>query len=241
MNARSGVTAALLVHLGWTGVQDILTGTDNFFQAFEPAADPAGLVEKLGERFEIMRTNIKKWSVGSPIQAALDGLEALRTEHPFTADQVQGITVRLATDEANIVNNREIPGICLQHMLAVMVLDKTITFRSAHDTDRMKDAEVLRQRAKVQLIKDEELQSLMPLRVAIVDVNLADGKRLNKRVDNVRGTPENPMTREEVVTKAKDLIAPVLGAAGTAKLIERVMSFEGIADVREIRPLLQRA
>jgi 2-methylcitrate dehydratase PrpD len=241
MNARSGVTAALLVHRGWTGVQDILTGTDNFFQAFEPAADPAGLVEKLGERFEIMRTNIKKWSVGSPIQAALDGLEALRTEHPFTADQVQGLTVRLASDEANIVNNREIPGICLQHMLAVMLLDKTITFRSAHDTARMKDAEVLRQRAKVQLIKDEELQSLMPLRVAIVDVDLADGKRLNKRVDNVRGTPENPMTREEVVTKAEDLIAPVLGAAGTAKLIERVMSFESIKNVLEIRPLLQRA
>ena len=143
MNARSGVTSALLVRGGWTGVEDILTGTDNFFQAFEPAADPAGLVEKLGERFEIMKTNIKKWSVGSPIQAALDGIEALRAEHPFTADQVQEVKIRLASDEANIVNNREIPGICLQHMVAVMLLDKTATFRSAHDVARMKEPEVL--------------------------------------------------------------------------------------------------
>jgi 2-methylcitrate dehydratase PrpD len=240
MNARSGVTSALLVHGGWTGVEDILTGTDNFFQAFEPAADPAGLVEKLGERFEIMKTNIKKWSVGSPIQAALDGIEILRTEHPFTPDQVQEVTVRLATDEANIVNNREIPGICLQHMVAVMLLDKTITFRSAHDTARMKDPEVLRKRAKVQLIKDEELQNLMPLRVAVVDIKLEDGKWLTKRVDNVRGTPENPMTREEVVAKAKDLITPVLGVTVATKLVERVMNLENVKDVREMRPFLQR-
>jgi 2-methylcitrate dehydratase PrpD len=239
MNARSGVTSALLVRGGWTGVEDILTGTDNFFQAFEPAADPARLVEKLGERFEIMKTNIKKWSVGSPIQAALDGVEALRVQHPFTAEQVQEVKVRLATDEANIVNNREIPGICLQHMLAVMLLDETVTFRSAHDVARMKDPEILRQRAKVQLVKDEELQNLMPLRVAIVDIKLADGTRLTKRVDNVRGTPENPMSREEVVTKATDLISPVLGAAVATKLVERVMNLENVKNIRDMRPLLQ--
>jgi 2-methylcitrate dehydratase PrpD len=154
---------------------------------------------------------------------------------------VQEVTVRLATDEANIVNNREIPGICLQHMVALMLLDKTVSFRSAHDTARMKDPEVLRARAKVQLIKDEELQILMPLRVAVVDIKLADGRRLTKRVDNVRGTPENPMTREEVVAKAKDLITPVLGVTGASKLVERVMNFESVKDIREMRPFLQRA
>ncbi|MEQ1474665.1 MAG: MmgE/PrpD family protein, partial [Candidatus Acidiferrum sp.] len=239
MNARSGVTAALLVRGGWTGVEDILTGTDNFFQAFEPAADPGGVVEKLAERFEIMKTNIKKWSVGSPIQAALDGIEALRAQHAFTAEQVQEVSIRLATDEANIVNSREIPGICLQHMVAVMLLDKTITFRSAHDVARMKDPQVLKQRAKVQLLKDEELQNLMPLRVAIVELKLADGTQLTRRVDNVRGTPENPMTREEIVAKATDLIAPVFGVAEADKLVDRVMNLETVKNIRELRPLLQ--
>jgi len=103
----------------------------------------------------------------------------------------------------------------------------------------MKDPEVLRARAKVQLIKDEELQNLMPLRVAVVDIKLADGKRLTKRVDNVRGTPQNPMTREEVVAKAKDLITPVMGAAAATKLVERVMNFESVKSIKEMRPLLQ--
>jgi 2-methylcitrate dehydratase PrpD len=91
----------------------------------------------------------------------------------------------------------------------------------------------------VQLIKDDELQNLMPLRVAVVDIKLADGKRLTKRVDNVRGTPQNPMTREEVVAKAKDLITPVMGVAGATKLVERVMNFESVKNITEMRPLLQ--
>jgi 2-methylcitrate dehydratase PrpD len=239
MTARSGVTSALLVQSGWTGVDDIFSGRDNFFLGYNPHADPSGLVDKLGERYEVLRTNIKKWPVGSPIQAALDALEILRKERPFDANQVQQMTVRLATDEAAIVNNREIPDICVQHMLAVALLDKTVTFASAHDRARMKDSAVLRERAKIDLVPDEELERLMPLRVAVLEVTLADGARLIRRVDNVRGTPENPMTRDEVLAKARDLITPVLGVAKCTNLSDKIFGLERLADVRELRPLLQ--
>jgi 2-methylcitrate dehydratase PrpD len=241
MTARSGVTSALLVQAGWTGVDDILSGKDNFFAAYNPHADPAGLVDKLGERYEVARTNIKKWPVGSPIQAALDAIETLRKQRAFEAAQVKQVSVQLATDEAAIVNNREIPDICLQHMVAVVLLDKTVSFVSAHDKARLKDPTTLRERAKVQLIPDEELERLMPLRVAIVKVTLEDDSHLTQRVDNVRGTPENPMTRDEIVTKANDLITPILGAAKSSKLIETVFRLETVSDIRELRPLLQRS
>ncbi len=75
--------------IGATGVDDILSGADNFLPAYAPKADPDGLIDKLGERYEITRTNIKKWTVGSPIQAPLDALETIRKKHPFEASQVQ--------------------------------------------------------------------------------------------------------------------------------------------------------
>jgi 2-methylcitrate dehydratase PrpD len=239
MNARSGVTSALIVKSGWTGVDDIFSGKDNFFQAYNPNADPAGLIEKLGERYEVTRTNVKKWPVGSPIQAALDALEILRKEHPFDTGQVKQANIRLATDEAAIVNNREIPDICVQHMLAVALLEKTVTFASAHDRARLKDPATLRERAKITLIPDAELESLMPLRVAILELTLSDGTQLRQRVDSVRGTPENPMTREEVLAKSRDLIAAVLGEHKSSQLIAKVMSLENLRDIRELRPLLQ--
>jgi 2-methylcitrate dehydratase PrpD len=69
---------------------------------------------------------------------------------------------------------------------------------------------------------------------------LADGSRLTQRVDNVRGTPENPMTRDEIIAKARDLIAPILGTANSSSLIEKVFRLETVGDIREFRPLLQR-
>jgi 2-methylcitrate dehydratase PrpD len=77
MPARNGVTAALLVQAGGTGVDDVLSGADNFFAAFKPINNPSMVIEALGERYEVMRTDIKKWTVGSPVQAPLDALDTL--------------------------------------------------------------------------------------------------------------------------------------------------------------------
>jgi 2-methylcitrate dehydratase PrpD len=241
MPARNGVTSALLVQAGGTGVEDIFSGADNFFDAFMPRNDPAMVIDQLGERYEISRTNIKKWTVGSPIQAPLDALESLLKQYKFQPDQVKQIVVRAATNEAKVVDNREIPDICLQHMIAVMLIDRTASFKSAHDTARMKDPQILKQRAKVQLVGDEALEKLMPQRVGIVEVTLNDGMRYVERVDKVRGTFENPMPREEVIAKARDLITPVLGAATSQKLIDKVFDIENVKSVLELRPLLQRA
>jgi 2-methylcitrate dehydratase PrpD len=241
MPARNGITSALLVKSGWNGVDDIFSGADNFFAAYAPKAQPDRLIEKLGERYEIVQTDIKKWTVGSPIQGPLDAVQAIRDKRPFEADEVQRVTVRLAPPVATIVDNRDIPDICLQQMIAVMLLDKTVSFRGAHDKPRMQDPAALRQRGKVNLVYDEELAKLLPVRVAVVEIALTDGTLLQERVSAVRGTPRNPMARAEVIDKARDLTAPILGRETSERLIETVFAIEGVTDVRNLRPLLQRS
>ena len=238
--ARDGVASALLARSGWNGVDDIFSGADNFFHAYAPKAQTARLVEKLGERYEIVETDIKKWTVGSPIQGPLDAIEAIRGKRPFDADAVQRVTVRLAPTVAAVVDNREMPDICLQHMIAVMLLDKTVSFHAAHDKPRMQDAATLRARAKVNLLRDEDLAKLLPVRVTVVEIELADGTRLSERVAAVRGTPRNPMSRAEVIDKARDLMAAVLGREKSERLIETVFAIETITDIRRLQPLLQR-
>jgi 2-methylcitrate dehydratase PrpD len=241
MPARNGVTGALLVQLGGTGVDDVFSGADNFLMAFATKGNAAGLIDKLGQRYEVTQTNIKKWTVGSPIQAPLDALVNMRKKRPFEADQVEKVIVRVAASEAKTVNNREIPDICIQHMLAVMLLDKTASFAAAHNKARMKDSGVLRERAKVQLVPDEDLERQYPKRESIVEVTLKDGARLTERVDAVRGTVDNPMTRDEVVAKCRDLMTPFLGIEKCSKLIEKVLDLEHMTKIQALRPLLQRA
>ena len=125
-------------------------------------------------------------------------------------------------------------------MIAVMLQDKTVSFHVAHDKSRLQDAATLRERAKIDLLRDEELAKFLPVRVAIVEIELADGTRLTERVSAVRGTPRNPMSRAEVIDKARDLTAPVLGRETAERRIETVLAIETLASVRQLRPLLQR-
>jgi 2-methylcitrate dehydratase PrpD len=122
-----------------------------------------------------------------------------------------------------------------------MLMDRTVTFKSAHDKPRMTDAATLKHRAKVQLVGDEALEKFMPRRAGIVEVTTNDGKTVTERVDDVRGTAENPMPREEVIAKARDLIVPVLGQQTFDRLAGRIFDLEHLRSVRELRPLIQRA
>lgn len=240
MPARNGVSAALGVAAGWTGVNDVFSGADNFLLANDPSAVPSVLVEGLGARYEVARTNIKKWCVGSPIQAPLDAIEDIRSNHQFAPSDVKQIRVSLGTEEAGVVDNRELPDICLQHVVALMLVDGTVTFQSAHDLKRMQDPTILRERAKVELLASEDLQKELPKRVAVVAILLRDGGSFTKRVDAVRGTAENPMTRDEVVSKARGLIAPILGQRVAQDIIDVTSRLDQTTTVRHLMALMVR-
>lgn len=98
---------------------------------------------------------------------------------------------------------------------------------------------MLRDRAKVQLVPDEALKQFLPVRVAIVEVTLRDGSRFLERVEAVRGTPRNPMSRAEVIAKCRNLIGPGLGLDTARRLTDAVFGMEAITDIRQLRPLLQ--
>ena len=239
MPARNGTSAAAMVAHGFTAVEDVFAGERNFFIAYGRKPDLGELTRGLGTAYEVMNTNIKRWSVGSPIQAPLDSLLELIREHGVTAGDVEKCVIRVSVSGGNTVNNRDMPDICMQQMCAVMLLDGIVTFESAHDELRMRDAKVLAMRRRIELIGDEELERLMPERHGIAEITLKDGRRFRHHTKAVRGTAQNPMTRAEVDEKCYHLMAPVLGKTRARKLCDTVWKIERVKDVRALRPLLQ--
>jgi 2-methylcitrate dehydratase PrpD len=239
MPARNGVTAATMVAHRFTGVDDVFAGERNFFVAYGRKPDPNVLVRGLGATYEIMNTNIKRWSVGSPIQAPLDSLLDLIREHQIKAEDVERLVVRVAHQGANTVDNRAMPDICMQHMCAIMLIDGKVTFASSHDEKRMKDRQVLGLRERIELSGDDALSAALPSRQAIVEILLRNGRRLRHHTRAVRGTAENPMTRAEVDEKSYDLMAPVISKSRARKLCDAVWKLEKIRNVCALRPLLR--
>ena len=160
-------------------------------------------------------------------------------EHGLNADNVRRIVVDMPDDRLHIVDNRTIPDICLQHLLALTLADGTLTFAAAHDYPRMEDPAVLAVRKRIEVVPSAELTAAVPARQAIIALETTDGRQLRHRTYAVRGTPDNPMDAAEVEAKARDLIVPIIGAERSEKLIAAVASLESLRAVTELRPLLQ--
>ena len=238
MPARNGVAAAMMADAEFTAVDDVFSGERNFLFAFSRAPAPEKVTDGLGQRYEVVNTNIKRWAVGSPIQAALYSLAALIKEHSIGANDVEKLAVTIHRSGAVTVNDRTMPDINLQHLMSVMLLDGTVTFAAAHDDRRMRDPKVLAIKQRIELLGSEELERA-PTRQAIVIVKTGDGRELKHNTLAVRGTAANPMTRVEVEEKCYDLMVPVLGARRARVLIETVWRIEKVADIRALRPLLR--
>ncbi len=240
MPARNGVCAATMVAASFTGVDDVFSGERNFFQAYAAEPDPGKLADGLGQRFEILGTNIKKWSAGSPAQSAIDALLHLMTTAGVSARNVKAITVRLPTGSDRTVDRTPAPDVNVQHLLAMLLIDGTLTFRSIHDHARMRDPKILALRAKIEVVPSDELLHARPRRQAIVEVE-TNSERHSHRIVAVRGTADNPMDQTEVEAKARDLMGSVLGSKRTERLIGAIRDLAAAKNMARLRPLWQAA
>jgi 2-methylcitrate dehydratase PrpD len=238
MGARNGVTAAIMAQMGFTGVRDVLDGEHNALIALSTEPKPEEMVAGLGTRFFITETAIKPFSVGYPIQAPLDAFLTLLREHKLTVDNVERIVVRLPEDGGRIVNNRSMPDVNCQHIIALALVEGTVSFEDSHSYERMKDSRVLAAKERVQFIPDRALMDPAAPRSGRVEVTLRDGHTVSHFTRHPPGTKENPLSTERVAEKARSLMTPVLGAERTEEVIRRVNTLEKLNDVRELRPLL---
>ena len=241
MGARNGVTAAIMAQMGFSGVWDVLDGEHNALLALSADPKPEEMVAGLGSRYFITETAIKPYSVGYPIQAPLDAFLRLQREHALSAENVERIVVKLPADGARIVNDRSMPDVNCQHIIAVALVSGTVSFEDSHSYERMADPKVRAAKARVQLIAAAELMDRAAPRSGLVEVTLKDGRTISHFTRHAPGTKENPMDTESVNAKARLLMAPVLGAGQTEAVIRRVNALENLADVRELAPFLARA
>jgi 2-methylcitrate dehydratase PrpD len=238
MGARNGVTAAIMVQTGFSGVWDVLEGEHNVLEGLSPSPKPGEMVRDLGRHFYVTETAIKPYPVGYPIQSALDAFFALHRQHRLSVENVERIIVRLPEDGARIVNNRSMPDVNCQHMIAMALVDGKVTFESTRSYQRMSDPVVLAVKERVNLVADPALMNPEAPRSAKVEVVLKDGRTLSQFTPHAYGTKQNPMESESVNAKARDLLEPILGPSRTERIIERINDLQGVANVQELLPFL---
>lgn len=237
MPARNGVTAGLLVKMGYTGNRDVLEGDKGIVETYAPC-DPKKFLAELGQRFTITSCLVKKYPVGSPMMEAVDATVHMVAENKISPEDVIKVVAHLPESGARTVNNRHMPDVNIQYILAAIIVEGQLTFEAAHDYQRFQNPRMLALKEKVRLVGDEEMERSGKRFQGLVEITLKDGRTLREHVINCRGRPENPMSPEEVEKKAAWLMEPILGKKNVDQIIDSVRRLETVANVGEVTRLL---
>jgi 2-methylcitrate dehydratase PrpD len=234
MGARNGVTAAVLVQAGFTGVHDVLDGTHNLLRALSTESQPELLLADLGQRFFISESSIKTYPVGYPNQSALDALLKLRRQYNLTPATVERIVVRLPEDAPGIVANSPMPDVNCAYLMATALVDGGVSFANSHSREHMSAPQIRAVMERVEVIGDPKLNDPAAPRGSRVEVVLKDGRTVSEHTRFPPGTQQNPLDTEALNAKARDLMGPVLGAERTAAALRQINGLERVDDVAEL-------
>lgn len=237
--ARSGVTAALFVASGMTAEDNAFDGENGFLEVFCPRREQfPELVASLGSHYEISLTNIKKFSVGSPIQAAAEAMTSLVRTHALSPSDVRDVEVLLPPQGARIVDGRTMPDVNLQYCMAAILLDGgALTFKATHTYDRLSDPAIVDVMGRVRLAGNPAFAGMESQRPATVRIHTRRGPVLEQHVPAVKGTADNPMARDEIEAKALDLIGSVYGEERASAAVRAILNLDHLGSVLELRPL----
>ena len=224
--ARAGVTSVLLAAKDYVADPAGIEGEYGFFSAFHgPGNFDLGKVDVgLGQHWAIVDPGltVKRYPCCGGNLRALDAAQALVVEHDIRIDDVARLEVDVHPDLLCIVRfHKPTDGFrgkfSLDYVLAAMLLDRRVdldSFTDAYCTaPRMRQAlEKVQVNAHPEWPADDTSRRRSP-----VTIRMQDGRTFTRTVDKVRGSPGNPMTRDELLDKYRGCASRVL----TGERLER--------------------
>lgn len=242
--AESGILAALLSQVGFTGVDMIFDDDRGFLRAYSTKCDPGKITEGLGKTYEIEEVSFKRIGVGVYIMTSIEALIEVLENNQIHADDIESMTVKLPTVVVPLVGfpgypeNRAATHLNTRYILAVTAYRGRDVFYSMDifgPTNR-KDQKVMELFRKINLTGDPELDKSFPeKKPCVLTINTKYGKEYNHRNDGpFKGDPANPLSPEDIETKFLKITAPLLGserARHVASMIDRLDTLEDVSQL----------
>ena len=236
--ARRGVYSALLARAGMTGPAPIFEGQMGFEKELGVSLGDVGEKFK-GAPAMILNTSIKYWPAEYHSQSAIEAALFLR-EQIDDLSQVKSMTIESHDAAVDIIGSepekwkpetRETADHSLPYITAIALIDGEVTSKQ-FERERFADPKVWKFLENVKVERNAELSAIYPGAVAnIVHVDLADGKKLTKRVDYPLGHARNPLKDTEVEGKFFALVTPVLGEKRARVIVDLVWKLDEAKNV----------
>ncbi|MGQ0751958.1 MAG: MmgE/PrpD family protein [Betaproteobacteria bacterium] len=238
--ARDGLLCAEFAQRGITGPGKVLEGRYGLFRTHvDNQVRWERLLERLGESYEISSVYFKPYPCCRGNHTFIDAIRALRERHEYSAADivrvdlggyVHAITGHDQKHHENLLDAQMSLPCCAA--LALVFGDVTAQM-FLPDTLARPDVQAMIRRADTSI--DEECERLYPRkRSAFVRIVLRNGRKLEMRLVDPKGEPDNPMSNADLERKLISNCEALIGSERCACLIDQVWNFEQLADAASI-------
>lgn len=239
--SRSGVTAAAMAKLGFTGADTIFEGKHGWLKAFTDENDPSQLVQDLDKPYQL-DIEFKPYSCARPIHNAIDCALEIRKKHSPDLNRIKSMTMARHSDWAHYHQNAQPKTyheaqVSLPYSVAVAFTDGQALFPQ-YNNARLKEPMLVKLSEMLKITVDDTLPRGVSCKLVI---EMEDGTKYESQVDYPKGSIQNSMSDDELRAKFDSLTIPVIGTERSAQAAQIIANIEDCNDLSALIALLSPA
>ena len=244
--ARNGILSARLAKTGFTANPQTLEARNGFFDSYYPGGKPdRAPIEDLGRVYAMEKYGVrfKPYPCGGLSHTAIYATIRLRNERQITPELVEHVDVEVPADTAAPLTF-SVPGTGLEgkfsmpYLIARALIDGKVTLETFTD-EAVRNKEVLQLLERVEMKVDPRLQSGPDgSRPATVTIKLKNGRTQTLHEKFPKGSPQVPMTRDELLAKFRACARGILSEASSERALGYVGKLETMAGIKPLTRLL---
>jgi len=249
MATEAGVRAAMLASTGYSGPVELFEGKEGVFDVLHNVKwDPEKMLDGLGSRFLITECGYMAFPTEAlthqPITAVLEAMSA----NAIDPHQVSEVLVKTTSRGADILSDpskydprtKETADHSLPYCVAV-ALAKGNVLPSDFDEDALADPFVRETLPKIKVVADPEIDALFPkVKRAVVTITTKAGTAFTVREDFAKGSPERPLSDEDVVGKFRANAAHAMTDKAMDRVADATLALEATPTTGKYMRLLMR-
>ena len=242
--AYNGILAAYLAGSGMEGCLSALEGPNGLFATQSENVDVEDVCRDLGKVYTIGDTYNKMYPSCRHAQPGIEAALDLGVEHKIDPDEVAAIRIgthKVAYELTGIIKEPKNSGeakFSLAYGSAVALREHSFGVSNLMKRSYT-DPETLKLADKVTCEIDPEVQAVFPKkRGARVRIELQDGTVYEKELYDLKGSPDNPVSPEELARKFVTNAKAAMPEARVQQLLALLKRVETLTSVDEIAALL---
>ena len=232
--AQAGVLAAQLSAKNFTGIQNIVEADyGGFLSSFSGKNDFNRSIRNLYKEWECMNTGIKPYASVTSIHTALDCLKNIMEKNNISVKNIKNIKAKISHPTyvhcAWNYKNHNITSaqMNIYYGLALIALEGEL-FVNQFSKNKISNPEILNFMKKITAEVDPKIESLGHefRHMASIELTTNDNKKFNHTEKYRKGSPENPLTKDQIISKFKSLASYSYDKTQVSKIKEKIENIE---------------